>query len=656
MRRAAAIAVLVGALIVLGASSAGAHALVRSSDPADGAILDRGPAQVSITFTERPDPALSIVRVLDAHGNELQTGEPQPVPGQPLELEVGVRALGKGVYTVTWRIVSRADGHVTAGSFSFGVGVSPGDMTSHGSVTVPSTPSPSPLAAAGRWGLYVGLAMLVAAGPFWLFAFRGATPSVRVVAASWGLAAAGLAVVIVAERSTVGVSFSQLLRSSAGHALLWQGLGLLLVGLAVVWLALRRNVLALVAVTATAAVTMLLHARAGHAAAGRMAWVDVPFQWIHLMAVGVWIGGLAWLLTFRHGEVGDLPTPVKRFSTLAGVALGVVAISGIQRAISEVGGPTAWGRLFHAGFGVTLLIKIGLFGLLVALGARNRYVNVPGVRRDAGRYASLRRTVAAEVAIAAGILGVTGVLTQFPPPASVAASHVEHAHEQVIVTGNDFATTVRARLTATPGTVGPNRFEVRATDYDTGQPVAATALQLTFALPGRPEIGTPELALQQATPGVWTGEGTVLSMDGRWDVTVLIQEATGAVTVPLTLQTRLPPEQIQVQPAASGQPAIYTIALAGGVTVQTYIDPGTSGNNVVHFTFFQPDGKELPIESASALATPPGGVVADLPLIRFDPGHFVANATLAAGSWRFQVSAMAQDGTMYDAYFDQTIP
>lgn len=656
MRRAAAIAILMGALIVIGASSAGAHALVRSSDPADGAILDRGPAQVSITFTERPDPALSILRVLDAHGSERQSGDPQPVPGQPLELTVGVGALGKGVYTVTWRIVSKADGHVTAGSFSFGVGVAPGDMASHGSVTVPTTPSPSPLAAAGRWGLYLGLAVLVAAGPFWLFAFRGARPSARLVAASWGLAVAGLAVVIVAERSTVGVSFSQLLRSSTGHALLWQGLGLVLTGLAVAWLTLRRSVPSLVAVTATAAVTMLLHARAGHAAAGQLAWVDVPFQWIHLMAVGVWIGGLGWLLVSGHAEGGDLPTRVKRFSTVAGVALGVVAISGVQRTISEVGGPTAWGRLFHTSFGVTLLIKVGLFVLLVALGARNRYVNVPGVHRDAGRYASLRRTVAAEVAIAAGILGVTGVLTQFPPPATLAASHVQHAPEHVVVTGNDFATTVRARLTVTPGAVGPNHFEVRATDYDTGQPVPATAVQLTFALPGRPEIGSPQLDLQPATPGVWTGEGTVLSMDGRWDVTVLIQEATGAVTVPLTLQTRLPPQQIQVQPGASGQPTIYTITLAGGVTVQTYVDPGTSGNNVVHFTFFQPDGKELPITSATAVATPPGGAVADLPLIRFDPGHFVANTTLVSGTWRFQVSATAQDGTLYAAYFDHTIP
>src|SRR5439155_6384274 len=333
----------------------------------------------------------------------------------------------------------------------------------------------------------------------------------------------------------------------------------------------------------------------------------------------------------------------------------VVAATGLQRAISEVGGPTAWGRLFHTSFGVTLLIKVGLFAGLVSLGAWNRYTNVPGVSRGPGGMQSLRRTVGAEVLVAAGILGVTGVLTQLPPPATVAVARRPNVAQQVVVTGHDFATTARVTLIVTPGTVGPNRFEARVTDYDTGKPVPAAGVQLEFSLPGRPEIGPPKLDLDQVAPGVWTGQGAVLSMDGRWDVTVLVQESTGAVTVPLQLQTRLPPEQIQVLPGSSGQPAIYTITLAGGVSLQAYVDPGTVGNDVVHFTFFQANGKEQPIASASAVATPPSGATTDLPLIRFDAGHFVANTTLTAGRWRFQITATTSDGTTYSGYFVQDI-
>jgi nitrogen fixation protein FixH len=402
---------------------------------------------------------------------------------------------------------------------------------------------------------------------------------------------------------------------------------------------------------------MLLHARAGHAAAsGHLAWFDVLVQWIHLVSVGVWVGGLVWLLLLTRTEQSvEQAAAVRRFSTLAGIALGLVALTGAQRAISEVG-LAAWGRLFHTSFGVTLLLKGGLFAGLVALGARNRYVNVPRVSRDTTRFPSLRRSVGAEVLIAAGILGVTGVLTQLPPPATVAASQQMKAPPQVVAAGSDFATTVRVRLIITPGSVGPNRFEARVTDYDTGRPVAATGVRLMFSLPGRPEIGTPQIDLKPAGPGAWAGQGTVLSMEGRWEVTVLVQEASGAVTVPLQVQTRLPPEQIQKLPPASGQPTIYQITLAGGSFLQAYVDPGTTGNNVVHFTFFQKSGDELPIVSATAQATPPGGSASDLPLIRFDAGHFVANATLTTGRWRFEISAAAKGGASYSAYFDQTIP
>jgi copper transport protein len=657
VRRAATVAFLVGASIALAAPGAGAHALVRASDPSDGAILDQSPKQVTITFTERPDPALSLIRVLDAEGKDQERAKAAPVPGQPLQLSVALKTLTKGVYTVTWRVVSKVDGHVTAGSFSFGVGVSPaGAAPPTGSEAVPSTPSPSPLAAAGRWGLYAGLALLVGAGAVSLYVFRGEVPKSSLVAASWVLASGGLAAVVVAERSTVGVSFGQLLRSATGRELLWQLVGVAAIGLAVVWLAVARNARAVAAVTVTAAGTMLLHARAGHAAAsGHLVWFDVVDQWLHLLSVGVWVGGLVWLLLQTRRRGADLGVAVKRFSTLAGIALAVVALTGMQRAISEVGGPTAWGRLFHTSFGVTLLIKVGLFVGLVALGARNRYVNVPAVSGDPDGLPSLRRTVGAEVLIAAGILGVTGVLTQLPPPATVAVARRPNVAQQLVLTGNDFATTVRVKLIVTPGTVGPNRFEARVTDYDTAKPVPAAAVQLGFSLPGRPEIGTPKLDLDQAALGVWTGQSTVLSMDGRWDVTVLVQESSGAVTVPLQLQTRLPPQQIQVLPGASGQPTIYTITVAGGVSVQAYVDPGTPGNDVVHFTFFQASGEEQPIASASALATPPSGATADLPLTRFDAGHFVANTTLTAGKWRFQITATTNDGTTYSAYFVQDI-
>jgi copper transport protein len=653
MRRFILLVLGAGLLIVVAGQPAAAHALLRRSEPASGALLQTAPENVVITFTEPPDPTLSLIHVLNESGTDVEQGKAEPVPGTPLELEVALPSLPDGVYTVTWRTVSKTDGHVTGGSFAFGVGVAPtSPVTSPGTI-LPSTPSPSPLAAVGRWGLYAGLALLLGGAVLGLFVFGGRLPaSGWVVVAAWLIGAIGLALMTVAERSTVGVSYGTLLRSSAGDQLIRQGIGLSVVAIAVIVGVFRPGRPGLILLGLAAAGAMFLHAEAGHAGSQSPVWFNVGVQWLHLLAVGVWVGGLAWLLLGTRSSDPSVRGGVGRFSFIAGIALAVVAVTGIVRAIDEIGGVGAWRRLFETSFGITLLIKVALFAGLMALGARNRYVNVPSVVQRGERVRSLRRTVAGEVALAVGIFGVTGVLTQLPPAAHVEAAAPRRA--QVVVTGSDFATSVRVRLTIMPGTVGPNHFEARIVDYDTGEPLQASSVSLKFDLPSHPELGTPSLDLSRAAPGMWMGEGTPLSMPGAWDVSVLIQGSAGSVVAPLQVQTQIPPQHVQVT-RAPGQPTLYTITLPGGLSLQTYIDPGKPGNDVVHFTFFQASGDEQPIASATATATTPADHTHDLPLIRFDPGHFVANTHLDAGHWRFTIQATTKEGVPLSAYFDQTI-
>jgi copper transport protein len=655
MRRFLLVALGAGLLVFLAVEPAAAHALLRRSDPVSGALLQTSPPRVVITFTEPPDPSLSFVHVLDESGKDVERGKTEPVPGAPLELRVALPALPDGVYTVTWRTVSETDGHVTGSSFAFGVGVAPTAASAPGGTVLPTTPSPSPLAAIGRWGLYIGLALLLGGAVLGLFVFGGRLPaSAWVLGAAWLIGVGGLALMTVAERSTVGVSYATLFRSSAGSQLTRQGIGLAVAGVAVAVAAVRPRVPGLIILGLAAAGAMLMHAQAGHAGSESPVWFNVGVQWLHLLAVGVWVGGLAWLLVGTRASGPSERAGVGRFSFIAGIALAVVAVTGVVRAIDEIGGVGAWRRLFETSFGVTLLIKVALFAGLVALGARNRYVNVPAVAKRGERMRSLRRTVGAEVAIAVGIFGVTGVLTQLPPAAQVAAATRPASMDQVVVTGSDFATSARVRLTIMPGTVGPNHFEARIADYDTGAPLQASSVSLQFSLSSHPDMGTPSLDLSKAATGVWHAEGTILSMPGTWDVTVLIQRPAGSVVVPLKVQTRAPPQSIQVS-QAPGQPTLYTISLAGGISLQTYIDPGKPGNDVVHFTFFQASGNEQPIASATATATTPAGHTEDLPLIRFDPGHFVANTRLDAGHWRFSIQATTKEGVALSAYFDQTI-
>ena len=178
------------ALALAGAGAkAEAHALLASSVPAAGALVDTPPPSVTLTFTETPDPALSVVHVIDSRGAPVERGKAHPVPGQRQTLALDMSKLGTGVYTVTWRTTSSVDGHTTGGSFSFGVGVAPSKVAT--TAGAPRTPRPSPLAVFGRWAFYAGLVTLVGAGSTTVFVTKRPPAAPR----WWPLAAGGAAAV-----------------------------------------------------------------------------------------------------------------------------------------------------------------------------------------------------------------------------------------------------------------------------------------------------------------------------------------------------------------------------------------------------------------------------------------------------------------------------
>jgi hypothetical protein len=48
------------------------------------------------------------------------------------------------------------------------------------------------------------------------------------------------------------------------------------------------------------------------------------------------------------------------------------------------------------------------------------------------------------------------------------------------------------------------------------------------------------LTLARASNGTWQGSALAPSVEGRWNIEVIVQEAATAVVVPLTFQARLP--------------------------------------------------------------------------------------------------------------------
>jgi nitrogen fixation protein FixH len=223
------------------------------------------------------------------------------------------------------------------------------------------------------------------------------------------------------------------------------------------------------------------------------------------------------------------------------------------------------------------------------------------------------------------------------------------------VTGSDFATTTRVRLRISPGTVGPNAFVAEVTDYDTGEPVDARRVALSFTFPERPELRST-LELEPLDEGSWEASGTALSLQGTWDVSVLVERADGSIEVLLELTPRRPDQRIEVS-RVEGQPDLYTIFLEDGVQIQSYTDPGEPGRvNQFHVTAFDAEGSEMPLTSAVVMLTPPEGEPFEPELLRFGDGagHFVANVEITPGRWTFDITAETEHGRTLSASFEQS--
>jgi hypothetical protein len=110
----------------------------------------------------------------------------------------------------------------------------------------------------------------------------------------------------------------------------------------------------------------------------------------------------------------------------------------------------------------------------------------------------------------------------------------------LMASGADWATTLRVTLTVTPGAAGPNRFTATVADFDTGTVLAVDRVELAGRPLARPDLGTARLELTEAPDGRWLGQGRLLSLAGRWDLTTTVQRPAGGVTVPLALDVPPP--------------------------------------------------------------------------------------------------------------------
>ena len=107
--------------LMLGVVGAAAgHAFLDRAEPRVGARVRTPPAQVTLWFTERLEPAYSRVQVVNEAGRRVDKDD-GAVVGDGRQLRISLEAVPAGAYQVRWRVLS-VDTHITEGDFAFHIG------------------------------------------------------------------------------------------------------------------------------------------------------------------------------------------------------------------------------------------------------------------------------------------------------------------------------------------------------------------------------------------------------------------------------------------------------------------------------------------------------------------------------------------------------
>jgi len=541
-------------LAVGGATPAGAHAVLRGSEPLDRQVLAEGPARVRLRFSEPVALSSGSIRVLDHHGEPVVGRGATHVRGDNAQVELALPELGRGTYVVAWRVVS-ADSHPAVGAYSFRIGDSTDDFHVGASLFELPTGSRALGVTFGvaRFALYSSLILLVggaaflalvwpagrhARGPRRLVAWAGmaALASTAATFCLQGAYAAGGGLGDVLSPSAVG----SVLQTRYGDATVARGALLVGAALAVVGLrrrtgrvgSPRRSAMVLVLAGVGAAALLATVSWTGHAATGRYASAALVLDVVHLAAVSIWVGGLAMMAGFvlrggagGHAGIDGAASAAARFSTVALGAVVVMVVTGTLQAWRQVGGLD---ELAATDFGRLLVAKIALVAAMLCAARYSRRL----IRREAPQLAPaalsfgpgaaardmpaplarLRRSVAIEATVAMAVVAVTAALVNAIPPRAA-----DETAGPALPFSIDLAKAgVRISVTLEPARTGLNDLHVYVIDDG---PLDALEVSATMTLAAQ-DTGPITVPLVKSGAGHWSAFGFPVPIAGIWELEV----------------------------------------------------------------------------------------------------------------------------------------
>lgn len=618
-RRLLIVLVALVAAVFAGAVPASAHAALLKTDPAQNSVVKAAPGQVTLTFSEGVLLSADSLQVLDPTGRPVQQGTAHHAPGGTDTATVALRSgLGNGTYTVAWRAVS-ADSHPVSGAFTFSVGA-----PSKTSAVVRTQAGGGPAAVLygiGRYIAYAGFALLVGVAAFLAVCWpRGAELLVlrRLAAGGWAaMTASTLALLLLrgpyVNGTGLGAVFDfgalgSVIDTRPGAALVSR---LLLLAAAAVFLSVlfgayvrredpheRRDLAfglgiggAVIAVGIAATWAMSEHASVGIQPA-----VAMPVDVAHLLAMAVWLGGLAALLTALYRAPAVERDAIRRFSRIAFGCVCVLVATGVYQSWRQVG---SWHALGATAYGRLLIVKVLLVAVLVAVAAASRRWTsrlaegaAPGARADgrAGTPKAGKARTPAERRKAA--------------QARKAAAPDDPARAAQLARQRAALATARARRErdADPARAGLRRSVLAEAA------IAVAVLAVTTVLSG----SEPGRAAEQAAAAGTAPSGT--------------PAYAGPVFVRLPYDTGGP---------------------KGRGTASVHLDPARTGHNELHLVLSDPAGNPVNVPEVRVAFTLPSQQLGPLTakLAPFDTGQWAATDVQlpVPGRWQLAVTVRTSD-------------
>ncbi|MDQ4035607.1 MAG: c-type cytochrome [Chloroflexota bacterium] len=510
-----------------------------TSEPLPNASLVAGPPSISLTFSEPIDPGSALIELLDAQLRAVDGMGELTIADGGTRAEVALPPLEEGIYSVSYQVVSTVDGHATEGLFAFVVDPT-GAEAPPSIAPISTSPSVDAWAVGARW--LALLAALVGLGSLITWWHSGRSTLVALAPTAdprppWGLVLGGGLLMAVGLAAYLGLSarpitepagfsvdpaaafgwtpFATAMRVAMAGGIASAGIGA--VGLAV---GARDKAAALAGVC-------LAVALAGMSAAGHASSLGGPLNvgidWMHLVAVAAWLGGLPAIYALARraaapeGRTRQVAGEMLRHhGRLALVAGPFVVLTGLANSPLVLGSPR---ELVASPYGNLLLAKAVLVSIALGIGAANHLL-----LRGRGR-GSMAALVGAELAIAALAVMAAATMVTIQPGAArqpvVTGPTVQPAH----LFGEAGPSSVHASVSVpAPGT---QTYQVTVRDAASGGPRPdVQKVFLVFTPPGE-SMPMPERVelKRREIDGLYAADGAYTPFVGEWGVDVIVRRA-----------------------------------------------------------------------------------------------------------------------------------